>query len=73
MGKSEDKEIGVKAGSVRSKNKIILDVSDTEIMISYDLIYTLRSSTNINSMEHPIRKKLKLQQKIFLILRIYIS
>lgn len=61
MGKSEDKEIGVKAGSVRSKNKIILDVSDTEIMISYDLIYTLRSSTNINSMEHPTRKKLKLQ------------
>lgn len=55
-GKSEDKELGVKADSIRSKNKIVLDVSDTEIMISYALIYTLRSTTNISSMMHPTRK-----------------
>lgn len=53
MVRSEDKEIGVKADSITSKTKIILDVSHTEITINYAFIYPLRSTTNIKSMVHP--------------------
>lgn len=55
MGKSEDKEIGVKADSLKGKNKIIWYL-DTEITDSYALIYTFSSTTSINSMMHPAVK-----------------
>lgn len=51
-GKSEDKEIGVEVDSIRSKNKITLNVSDTEITNSNALIYTFSSNTNVNTMMH---------------------
>lgn len=47
-------DIGVKAVSIRSKYKIILDVPDTEIKniytLGYALIYIFNSITNIISM-----------------------
>lgn len=49
----ENKELGLKVDSIKSKNKITLDVSDTEITSSYILIYTFSSTTNINSVMHP--------------------
>lgn len=45
---SEDKEIDVRLDSIRTKNRITLGVSDTEIMNSYAFIYIFSSITNVN-------------------------
>lgn len=49
---SEDNKVDVRLDSIRMKNRITLDVSDTEIRNSYAFVYIFSSITNVNKTIH---------------------